>query len=1011
MRRLSKLRLRLCTFIGFVGQQIPVEGVPGPAPTPTPSPTLNALGGTFTLPENSAQGTSAGMITGATAESTLTLLDNAGGRVQLSGANIQAGPTALDFETGTSHQFTVRETLAGATNTPRDTVLTLTVTDVDETPSTADYTITSTADWATIPQSVLDNGGLVEVDPAGDYSNLSIDVVASAPVIIRSAHATLRPVLPNAQCIKLGNTIIERLLFTAPAWGPTALNALDFNNGGGGSATITGIAGFRDCIVRGNYRADMNAYQTFDANAEYPEYACVAASITDGVYQTGALTITKPFVGDLVADGTHPLLAGEYTNGQGSGMVGTFTVSGGNIVAAEITNGGSGYRNTTSNGHEFRTLTWTGQNRMTDYMPRAIGGSMTLDAGGACEFIWQDNLVQMCSNGFKPNITCGNATVRNIGNTYDLCYMDTGAFGVNGTVPPRLLQHNWNKTTRPFAVVGDAGDPHGDLTIQHWLNSSDFSNKSVFVECIGNECFIGNSRATEGQVIFLADTRNGNVYHAYIAGNVGLAFAPHGMGTEESDGCYVFGNTMVANDHTEPGYNSAVSIKVSGGSSTPDAFAQSFVSKNIAEAIGINASAVPYVQSVDNVVLGLKGGSIPYGNVFNDTSIPADLAELRSKRATKAPYTDHGAYRDPLWINHTNRTHDRTREPSFMAFPNKVNQAADTVVWSDWCRLIGGPDVQDVEPINGAVFQTATFARRDQPIEGQSGTFSATQSVARGTWIRQGHTTAAAAATAKSTALRVRGTDFTFATITAAADYPQVDNGGTAYSVMASGAPSTPDLAKLLVAMRFKMDSYVNGMNLLANATAGNLRLYYASNQWRLTMVNTSTVAARMGMSQDAGVWKTLLFVADLTKADIASGGLIAVENGVQLTANGLSTFDSTAGAKRFNATELWNTSLGALAQPGGTNIVDGGIEFLWMDYFTAGQALPDILNPSMQAKFSSSGFAADGSIAADAGAGTPAVAQPAIFFHQSAGQTWDTSIANRGRIGGTLAKQAGTYT
>lgn len=91
-------------------------------------PALGVLGGTFTLAENSAQGTSAGSLTGRTAGSTLTMIDNAGGRVQLSGTTIQAGPTSTDFEAATTHSFTVRETLADSPNSPRDTTLTLTVT-------------------------------------------------------------------------------------------------------------------------------------------------------------------------------------------------------------------------------------------------------------------------------------------------------------------------------------------------------------------------------------------------------------------------------------------------------------------------------------------------------------------------------------------------------------------------------------------------------------------------------------------------------------------------------------------------------------------------------------------------------------------------------------------------------------------------------------------------------------------------------------------------------------------
>ncbi|GEM_PF-3071125 len=94
-----------------------------------PTINLSALTGTFTLSEEAAAGAVAGMISGKKSGSTLSLVDNAGGRVALDGTTIKRGATALDYETATSHSFTVRETLAGATNSPRDTVLTLTVTD------------------------------------------------------------------------------------------------------------------------------------------------------------------------------------------------------------------------------------------------------------------------------------------------------------------------------------------------------------------------------------------------------------------------------------------------------------------------------------------------------------------------------------------------------------------------------------------------------------------------------------------------------------------------------------------------------------------------------------------------------------------------------------------------------------------------------------------------------------------------------------------------------------------
>jgi len=100
-------------------------------------PTLQVLTGAFSLAENAVAGAVAGAVGGKTVDSTLSVFADAGGRVALSGLNIIRGVTALDFETATSHSFTVRETLAGGANSPRDTVFSLAVTNVNDTNPTA----------------------------------------------------------------------------------------------------------------------------------------------------------------------------------------------------------------------------------------------------------------------------------------------------------------------------------------------------------------------------------------------------------------------------------------------------------------------------------------------------------------------------------------------------------------------------------------------------------------------------------------------------------------------------------------------------------------------------------------------------------------------------------------------------------------------------------------------------------------------------------------------------------
>jgi hypothetical protein len=61
------------------------------------------------------------------------LVDDAGGRFSITpAAEIVTGAVATDYETGTSHTVIVRETLAGAANSPRDTLLHISVSDVED---------------------------------------------------------------------------------------------------------------------------------------------------------------------------------------------------------------------------------------------------------------------------------------------------------------------------------------------------------------------------------------------------------------------------------------------------------------------------------------------------------------------------------------------------------------------------------------------------------------------------------------------------------------------------------------------------------------------------------------------------------------------------------------------------------------------------------------------------------------------------------------------------------------
>lgn len=128
-----------------------------------------------TMAENSVAGTVVGAIQNKTTGATTTLHDDAGGRFALSGNNIVAGSVSTDYETATSHNITLRETHSDGSNSPRDSVITITITDVNEVvPGAAATTFATTPTIHYHPNSqsaTLSGANLVQSCP--DLSGLA----------------------------------------------------------------------------------------------------------------------------------------------------------------------------------------------------------------------------------------------------------------------------------------------------------------------------------------------------------------------------------------------------------------------------------------------------------------------------------------------------------------------------------------------------------------------------------------------------------------------------------------------------------------------------------------------------------------------------------------------------------------------------------------------------------------------------------------------------------------------
>jgi hypothetical protein len=90
-----------------------------------------------TVAENTGTGVTVGTISGRTTGSTLALQDDGSGRFALSGLNIVTTSTPTNFEAGASINITIRETITDGSNSPRDSVCAIAVTNVNEAPTVA----------------------------------------------------------------------------------------------------------------------------------------------------------------------------------------------------------------------------------------------------------------------------------------------------------------------------------------------------------------------------------------------------------------------------------------------------------------------------------------------------------------------------------------------------------------------------------------------------------------------------------------------------------------------------------------------------------------------------------------------------------------------------------------------------------------------------------------------------------------------------------------------------------
>lgn len=207
------------------------------------------------VPENTAPGAAIGLLSGRTPGSTITLIDDAGNRFALNGSanGIVTGLTALNFETGASHSIIVEETLATAANSPRQSTIAITVTNVLDTIlsnlSLSNSTISEAAAQGMVIGAlggITSGATLSLVDGAGGRVALSgTDLVVGATDIDALATPTLTVIVrqthPDGSNSPLDTTFVIDVESVSTSLGVSGtLDPAQFNLAYSDSLTVSG---------------------------------------------------------------------------------------------------------------------------------------------------------------------------------------------------------------------------------------------------------------------------------------------------------------------------------------------------------------------------------------------------------------------------------------------------------------------------------------------------------------------------------------------------------------------------------------------------------------------------------------------------------------------------------------------------------------------------------------------------------------------------------------------------
>src|SRR6185312_10826840 len=251
-------------------------------------------------------------------------------------------------------------------------------------------------------------------------------------------------------------------------------------------------------------------------------------------------------------------------------------VTGNFIGTPTLISGGSGYSMTLP---EPSRLTWTGQHRMIDYLPRGFsfpaGGTIVSRAVTDCAF---SNL----ADAIKMNAPTTSAIIT--GNSADLIYSAFLSLGLSGaTLPPTTTIISDNFGSRFFYDVtgNDAGNPHGDFA-HLFMNQTNlpFTPSNWVVQNFDrNVVTTGNSRGSTIPLLMGNCPGPGAVFEIqHCVGNLMICdYVTSGFNFDGFSNSYFYRNTNVRSTPTNPPNSGAIGMSFPSPTQAANAVGKTFL--------------------------------------------------------------------------------------------------------------------------------------------------------------------------------------------------------------------------------------------------------------------------------------------------------------------------------------------------------------------------------------------------------------------------------------------------